>query len=56
VTPAEIHARIKERFGEQVLEFEESLLNPSIKLVPEVVAEVGQYLKDLPELQFPPWR
>ena len=52
MTPAEIHARIKERFEEQVLEFEESLLNPSIKLVPEVAAEVGKYLKDDSELQF----
>ncbi len=52
MTPAEIHTRIRERFGEQVLEFDETLVNPSIKLAPEVVAEVGQYLKDDPELQF----
>jgi NADH-quinone oxidoreductase subunit C len=52
VTPAEIHARVKERFGEPVLEFEESAPNPSIKLAPETVAEVGQYLKNEPELQF----
>ena len=52
VTPAEIHTRIKERFGDHVLEFEESLANPSIKLVPEVAAEVGKYLKDDPDLQF----
>jgi NADH-quinone oxidoreductase subunit C len=52
VTPAEIHARVKERFGEHALAFEESLLNPAIKLAPEAAAEVGQYLKDDPELQF----
>ena len=52
MTPAEIHARVKERFGAQILEFDESVPNPSIKLAPEVVAEVGQYLKDDPELQF----
>jgi NADH-quinone oxidoreductase subunit C len=52
VTPAEIHARVKERFGDQVLAFEESILNPSIQLAPEVVAELGRYLKDAPELQF----
>ena len=52
MTPAEIHARITERFGDGILEFEESLLNPAIKLVPKVVAEVGRYVKDDPELQF----
>ena len=52
MTPAEIHARVKERFGEPVLEFEGSAPNPSIKLAPETVAEVGQYLKNEPELQF----
>jgi NADH-quinone oxidoreductase subunit C len=52
VTPTGIHARIKERFGDQVLEFEEALLNPSIKLTPEAVAQVGHYLKDNSELQF----
>jgi NADH-quinone oxidoreductase subunit C len=52
VTPAEIHTRIKERFEDRVLEFEESLPNPALKLAPEVVAEVGKYLKDDPELLF----
>jgi NADH-quinone oxidoreductase subunit C len=52
VTSAEIHARIEERFGDQVLEFDAAALNPSIKLIPEVVAEVGGYLRDDPELQF----
>jgi NADH-quinone oxidoreductase subunit C len=52
VTPAEIHVRMKEHFGEPVLAFEESAPNPYTKLAPEVVAEVGQYLKNEPELQF----
>jgi NADH-quinone oxidoreductase subunit C len=52
VEPAEIHTRISQRFGKQVLEFDESALNPSIRLAPEVVAEVGRYLKDDVELQF----
>jgi NADH-quinone oxidoreductase subunit C len=52
VTPTEIHARIREHFGDQVLEFDESALNPSIKLASEAVAEVGRYLRDDPELQF----
>jgi NADH-quinone oxidoreductase subunit C len=34
------------------LEFDESVLNPFIKLVPDVVAQVGQYLKAEPDLQF----
>jgi NADH-quinone oxidoreductase subunit C len=52
VTPAEIHACVQERFGAKVLGFDETLLNPSIKLAPEAVAETGQYLKDAPDLQF----
>ena len=52
MTPAEIHARVKERFGEGVLEFNDTVLNPYIKLVPEIVAEVGHELKDDAELQF----
>jgi NADH-quinone oxidoreductase subunit C len=52
VTPAEIHTRVKERFGEQVLEFDDSVLNPYIKLAPEGVAEVARYLRDEPDLQF----
>jgi hypothetical protein len=52
VIPTEIYARMRERFADQILEFDESILNPAIKLVPEVVAEVGQYLRDDAELQF----
>jgi NADH-quinone oxidoreductase subunit C len=52
VTPAEIHAHVQERFGEMVLGFDETLLNPSIKLAPEAIAEVGQFLKDTADLQF----
>ena len=52
MTPADIHTRLKERFGEQVLEFDEGVLNPSIKLAPESVAEVARYLRDESDLQF----
>ena len=52
MTPGEVHTRIKERFGEQILEFDESLANPSIKVVPQVMAELGRHLKEDPELQF----
>jgi NADH-quinone oxidoreductase subunit C len=52
VTPAEIHTRVKERFGDLALEFDASGLNPSIKLAPACVAEVARYLRDEPDLQF----
>jgi NADH-quinone oxidoreductase subunit C len=52
VTPTEIYTRVRERFADQVLEFDESTLNASIKLAPAVVAEVGRYLKDDADLQF----
>ncbi len=52
MTPAEIHERVKVSFGDQVLEFNEQVLNPSIKLPPEVLGEVARYLRDDPDLQF----
>ena len=50
--PTELYGRIRERFADQVLDFDESTLNPSIKLAPAVVAEVGRYLKADADLQF----
>lgn len=52
MTPAEIHTRVKERFGEQILAFDESVANPFMTLVPEAIAEVGRFLKDDAELHF----
>jgi len=52
VTPAEIQARLQERFGEAVLESDDTALNPYVKIAPEAVAEVGRFLKEAPDLQF----
>jgi NADH-quinone oxidoreductase subunit C len=51
VTPAEIHERMKARFGDQVLEFNGEVLNPYIMLAPDILADVGRYLRDDPGLQ-----
>jgi NADH-quinone oxidoreductase subunit C len=52
VTPAEIRLCLGERFGEQILELDEANPNPTVKLAPEVVAEVARYLRDDAALQF----
>lgn len=52
MTPADIHERVKERFGEGVLEFNDAGLNPYLKLAPAVLADVARYLRDDPALQF----
>jgi NADH-quinone oxidoreductase subunit C len=52
VIPTEIHARLRARFADQVLAFDESTSNPAVKLNPRVVAEVGRFLKEDTDLQF----
>ena len=52
MTAAEIHAHVKKRFGEGVLEFDDTPLNPYMKLAPEIVAEVARALRDDSALQF----
>lgn len=52
MTPAEIHERVKERYGEKVLEFSADALNPTIKVVPEILADVARCLRDDSALQF----
>jgi NADH-quinone oxidoreductase subunit C len=52
VTPAEIHTRVTERFRELVLEFDDSVLNPYMKVAPECVGDLARYLRDEPDLQF----
>jgi NADH-quinone oxidoreductase subunit C len=52
VTPAEIHARVTARFRELVLEFDDSVLNPYMKVAPEGVGDLARYLRDEPDLQF----
>lgn len=52
MTPAEIHERVKERYGEKVLEFSAEALNPTIKVVPEILADAARYLRDDSALQF----
>lgn len=52
MTPAEIHERVKATWGDQVLEFNGEVLNPYIKLAPEILADVARYLRDDPALQF----
>ncbi|MBI3328932.1 MAG: NADH-quinone oxidoreductase subunit C [Nitrospinae bacterium] len=52
MTPAEIHERVKAHFGEQVLEFNGEVLNPFLKLAPEILADIARYLRDDPALHF----
>jgi len=52
MTPEQIHTKLKEKFGDAVLDFNEEVLDPYIKITPEKTFEIAKFLKDDPELSF----
>jgi NADH-quinone oxidoreductase subunit C len=44
VTPQEIYTRLKSEFGESILSFEETVVDPFIVVATESIADVGRYL------------
>jgi NADH-quinone oxidoreductase subunit C len=52
MTSAEIHEKVQARFGDKILEFNAEGLDPSLKVVPEALAEVAQFLRDEDSLRF----
>ncbi len=52
MTSAEIYEKVRERFADKILEFNEEGLDPYIKIAPEAVAEVAQFLRDEDSLRF----
>ena len=49
---AQIAAKVSAKFGDQVLTFDESAIDPVVKISPAVVYEVCKFLKESPELFF----
>jgi NADH-quinone oxidoreductase subunit C len=52
VKPQEIHTRLKDKFGESILSFEEIVADPYILVAPEAIADVGRYLAEDDALAF----
>jgi NADH-quinone oxidoreductase subunit C len=46
MTPQEIHAKLQQRFGDAILEFNETVLQPYIKVSPERLDTIAEYLRD----------
>jgi len=52
MTVQEIHEKIKEKFPEAVVEFNDSVMQPYIKLVPDHLYEVCRFLRDDAAMDF----
>jgi len=52
LTPKEVHDRLVEKFGEEVLEFQENPFNPASKVQPERFLEICTWLATDPDLYF----
>lgn len=53
MTPQEIHDRLKEKFGDAILEFKpDAVVDPFIQVAPDRTKEIGLYLRDDPALEF----
>lgn len=52
MSPQEIHDRLKNRFGDKVIEFKADALNPWIRIAPGAVADAALFLRDDPSLAF----
>jgi NADH-quinone oxidoreductase subunit C len=48
--PLQIYERVKERFGERVLEVSEKKPDPFIVIDPAAIVEIGTFMRDDPEL------
>lgn len=52
MTAADITQKLRERFGDKILAFDDKALDPVIKIAPQDVQELCKYLKDEPSLDF----
>jgi NADH-quinone oxidoreductase subunit C len=51
MTPSEIHQRLKDKFGDQILEFEGEIVEPTVKVAGPAIARVCLFLRDDPDLK-----
>ena len=47
-----VHQKIKDAFGERILQFEEKALQPFVVVAPKAIAEVAAFCKSDPDLLF----
>ncbi|RMF70425.1 MAG: NADH-quinone oxidoreductase subunit C [Calditrichaeota bacterium] len=52
MSPEEIHAKLQAKFGDAILEFNGEALDPYVKVKPEKIREVAEFLKNEPDLGF----
>ena len=52
MSPTEIHQRLKDRFGEAILDFQEAAIDPTVKVASGNIAEVCAFLRDEADLRF----
>jgi NADH-quinone oxidoreductase subunit C len=52
MTPEDIHHRLQERFGEQILACNSAAVDPYIRVAAPAIHEVGAYVRQEPDLQF----
>jgi NADH-quinone oxidoreductase subunit C len=52
MTAEEIFQRLKEKFGDKILDFDGEALDPYAKVVPDAMTEIALYLRDDPDLYF----
>jgi len=52
MTPQEIHNKLKEKFGDRILDFKGDVPNPWIRIEPSAAADITLFLRDDPALAF----
>lgn len=52
MTAADIVQKLRDRFGEKILAFDEKALDPTVQIAPAAVHKVCKFLKDEPDLYF----
>jgi NADH-quinone oxidoreductase subunit C len=50
--PDEIAQKLRDRFGDRILAFDEKALDPVVKVTPEAIYEICKFLKEEPDLFF----
>jgi NADH-quinone oxidoreductase subunit C len=52
MNPEQIHSKLKEKFGDHIIELNTQALDPWIKISPEQTSEIAKYLKENADLKF----
>ena len=52
MAPNDVAQKLRDRFAEQIIEFNDKALDPFVKVAPAAIQEVCRFLKDEPDLYF----